>query len=187
MKIKKGGFERKIKSRQALQRVVQLCRRQGKTVVFTNGCFDLLHAGHVTYLQKAKQFGDVLVVGLNSDASVRQIKGPHRPLNSEKDRLRVLAALEAVDYVSVFSEGTPLRLIQELHPDILVKGADWKKDQIAGAKEVESWGGRVERIKLVPGRSTTTVINVIARRHSKTRPKQSQNSRLLRRPSASSQ
>ena len=126
--------------------------------MFTNGCFDLLHAGHVTYLEKAKRLGDFLVVGLNTDASVRRLKGSGRPLTGEKDRLRVLAALETVDYVTLFPEDTPLALIKKIRPHILVKGADWKEDQIAGAKEVRSWGGRVKRIALLPGRSTSAIL-----------------------------
>ena len=126
--------------------------------MFTNGCFDILHAGHVTYLEKARQLGDVLVVGVNSDNSVRRIKGPDRPINPEEDRLKVISALQAVDYVTLFSEDTPLRLIQTLRPDTLVKGADWKKDEIVGGREVQSWGGKVKQIALVPGRSTTRVI-----------------------------
>lgn len=133
----------------------------GKRIIFTNGCFDILHAGHVSYLEKAKQMGDVLVVGLNSDASARRIKGPGRPVNREKDRARVLAALEAVDYVTLFSEDTPLGLIKELRPHVLVKGADWKKGQIAGAREVESWGGKVRRVSLVRGKSTSGILRKI--------------------------
>ena len=130
-------------------------------MVFTNGCFDLLHAGHVTYLEKAKGFGDVLIVGLNSDASVRRIKGPARPVNSEEDRAHVLAALEAVDYVTLFQEDTPLRLIHEIRPHVMVKGSDWKKSQIAGAQEIKSWGGKVRLVPFVPGRSTTGLLKKI--------------------------
>lgn len=151
----------KIVSRRRLAPLARRLRRAGRKIVFTNGCFDLLHAGHVTYLEKAKRFGDVLVVGVNTDASVRRLKGPVRPLNSEKDRLRVLAALEAIDYVTLFSEETPLRLIQEVRPHVLVKGADWREDQIVGAREVRSWGGRVKRIRFVPGRSTTALLKRI--------------------------
>lgn len=153
-----SSLQSKIQSRPKLARIAERCRRTGKRVVFTNGCFDLLHAGHVTYLEKAKRLGDVLMVGLNSDASMKRIKGPDRPLTPERDRLRVLAALQAVDYVTLFSEETPLRLIRELRPHILVKGADWKKREIVGGREVESWGGRVKRIRLVPGRSTTAIL-----------------------------
>lgn len=154
-------FSQKIKSRQSLKRIAQACRRAGKTVVFTNGCFDILHAGHVTYLEKAKSLGKILVVGLNSDASVRKIKGPARPITPEKDRLRMMAALEAVDYVTLFSEETPLRLIREIRPHVLVKGADWKKGQIVGGSDVESWGGKVKRIQIVPGRSTSSILRKI--------------------------
>lgn len=153
--------ESKIQSRRHLARITERCRRAGKKIVFTNGCFDLLHTGHVTYLAKAKRLGDVLVVGLNSDASVRRIKGPERPLTPEKDRLRILAALEAVDYVTLFSEETPLGLIRQIRPHILVKGADWKKGEIIGGPEVESWGGKVCRVPLVPGRSTTAFLRKI--------------------------
>lgn len=153
----------KILSRRALKRVLEAHRRARKTIVFTNGCFDLLHAGHIAYLEKAKRLGDILVIGLNSDASVRKLKGPHRPLTPEKDRLRILAALQAVDYVTVFSEDTPLALIRALRPDVLVKGADWKRIQIVGRKEVASWGGRVKRIRLVPGRSTSRILQKIKR------------------------
>jgi rfaE bifunctional protein nucleotidyltransferase chain/domain len=138
-----------------------LCRRlrsQRKKIVFTNGTFDILHLGHVTYLQKAKKTGDVLIVGVNSDQSVKSYKTPDRPINPEKDRMAVLAALECVDYVVLFTEPTPIRLILAAKPDVLVKGADWKKSQIAGAREVESWGGKVKLVGLVPGRSTTAII-----------------------------
>ena len=133
-------------------------RSQGKKIVFTNGTFDILHLGHVDYLQKAKTMGDVLIVGVNSDASVKSYKGPDRPINPQADRIRVLAALECVDYTVIFNEPTPLQLVEQVRPHVLVKGADWKKDQIVGAREVESWGGRVKRIRLVPGRSTTRLI-----------------------------
>jgi len=133
-------------------------RRRGKKLVFTNGTFDILHRGHVAYLERAKQLGDILIVGVNSDRSVKSYKGPGRPLNPEGDRARVLAALGCVDYAVIFSEPTPHRLILEARPHILAKGADWKKNAIVGAKEVESWRGKVCRIRLVPGRSTTRLI-----------------------------
>lgn len=136
-------------------------KRNKKKIVFTNGTFDLLHLGHVDYLQKAKKQGDVLVVGVNSDKSVKSYKDPSRPVNPEKDRLRLISALECVDYAVLFSDPTPLKLINNLHPDVLVKGADWKVSQIAGAKEVLSWGGSVKRIKLVKGKSTTSLIKKI--------------------------
>lgn len=126
--------------------------------VFTNGCFDLLHKGHVTYLEKARALGQILIVALNSDDSVRRIKGPERPLNTLADRMEVLAALECVDYVTWFEEDTPLELILKLHPKILVKGGDWKAAQIVGSSEVLSWGGWVKSLPYVEGRSTTRLI-----------------------------
>jgi rfaE bifunctional protein nucleotidyltransferase chain/domain len=128
-------------------------------VVFTNGCFDILHRGHVEYLHAARSLGDVLVVGLNSDASVRQLKGPSRPLNSEVDRAVVLAGLAAVDAVAVFTEDTPLRLIARLLPDCLVKGGDYVASEVVGAREVEQAGGEVVIMPLVPGRSTTSILS----------------------------
>ncbi len=157
-------LQSKIQSRRRLARIAERCRRAGKKIVFTNGCFDLLHIGHVTYLQKARHLGDVLIVGVNSDASVKRLKGPGRPLTPERDRLRVLAGLQAVDYVTLFSEETPLDLICELRPQVLVKGADWKRREIVGVREVESWGGKVKRIPLVPGRSTTVFLRKIQSR-----------------------
>lgn len=134
---------------------------EGRRVVFTNGVFDILHRGHVEYLAKARALGDLLVVGLNSDASVKRIKGPQRPLNPQEDRAAVLAALACVDAVVIFDEDTPLRLIEHLVPDVLVKGADWKVEEIVGADVVLRNGGRVENIALVPGRSTTEIIKRI--------------------------
>ena len=157
----KTDSRKKIQSRRSLTRISRACRDAGKKIVFTNGCFDLLHAGHVTYLEKAKHLGDILIVGLNSDASVRRLKGTGRPVNSEKDRLKILAALQAVDYVTLFSEDTPLALIKEIRPHALVKGADWKKGEIVGGRELKSWGGKVRRIRLVPGRSTTALLKKI--------------------------
>ncbi len=135
----------------------------GKKIVFTNGCFDLLHLGHVRYLEKAKSLGDVLVIGLNSDESVRRLKGPGRPINSAGDRAGVLKALKAVDYVTVFSEPTPLKLIRSVRPDFLVKGGDWKPKDIVGFKFVTSYGGKVRSLKFIQGRSTSKVLSAIAR------------------------
>lgn len=151
-------MKHKIISRNSLPLLSKKLRASRKKIVFTNGTFDILHLGHVTYLEAAKKCGDVLVVGVNSDASVRSYKAPDRPVNPEKDRMAVLAALECVDYVVLFTEPTPLNLITALRPHVLAKGADWKKSQIAGAAEVESWGGKVKLLKLVPGRSTTNII-----------------------------
>jgi rfaE bifunctional protein nucleotidyltransferase chain/domain len=146
----------KIVSRDDLVR--RLGRPRSNTVVFTNGCFDVLHRGHVEYLASARSLGDVLVVGLNSDDSVRRLKGPGRPVNSEEDRAFVLAGLAAVDYVTVFGEDTPRELIAALLPDVLVKGGDYRRETIVGADEVEAAGGRVVVAPLVPGRSTTSII-----------------------------
>src|SRR2546427_2669453 len=133
-------------------------RAAGARVVFTNGCFDLLHPGHVRYLAAARALGDVLVVGLNSDASVRRLKGPGRPVLDVQERAEVLGALAAVDHLVVFDDDTPRRLIAALTPDVLVKGADWAADDIVGRDEVLARGGRVERIDLVPGVSTSALI-----------------------------
>jgi len=138
--------------------IVTRAHRAGKKVVFTNGVFDLLHRGHIDYLTKAKGFGDVLIVGLNSDASVHRIKGPSRPIQSQADRAAILLALKAVDYVVLFSEDTPEKLISIVRPDVLVKGADYKLSEIVGAKLVQSYGGKVKRVRLMSGRSTTNMI-----------------------------
>jgi rfaE bifunctional protein nucleotidyltransferase chain/domain len=134
-------------------------RGQHHTIVFTNGVFDILHAGHVAYLEAARALGDILVVGLNSDASVKRLKGPSRPVNTCDDRAAVLGALRAVDHVVVFDDDTPQRIIEVLLPDVLVKGGDYTRDTIVGADLVESTGGRVVVIPLVEGRSTTNIIN----------------------------
>jgi D-beta-D-heptose 7-phosphate kinase/D-beta-D-heptose 1-phosphate adenosyltransferase len=133
-------------------------REEGRRVVFTNGCFDLLHAGHVDLLQKARALGDLLVVGLNDDDSLRRAKGEGRPLLPLEERAEVLQALECVDRVVAFGEDTPARLLEALVPDVLVKGADWPADQIVGRETVEAAGGRVERVELREGRSTTGII-----------------------------
>jgi D-beta-D-heptose 7-phosphate kinase/D-beta-D-heptose 1-phosphate adenosyltransferase len=151
----------KICSREEAQLRVQAWRQQGKKVVFTNGCFDLLHVGHVTYLEQARRLGDCLVIGLNMDRSVRALKGPTRPVIREDDRARVLAALEAVDAVILFDEDTPLDLIKALRPDVLVKGSDYTEDQVVGAEEVRSWGGRVELVPVIDGKSTSGIIGAI--------------------------
>ncbi|WP_028845726.1 D-glycero-beta-D-manno-heptose 1-phosphate adenylyltransferase [Thermodesulfatator atlanticus] len=133
-------------------------RQLGQKMVFTNGCFDILHAGHVNYLAKARAAGDFLVVGLNSDASVKRIKGPLRPVNPEKMRAQVLASLSFVDYVTIFEEDTPEKLIKALKPDVLVKGADWPEEKIVGASFVKSYGGRVLRIPFEHQISTSQII-----------------------------
>ena len=156
-------LRRKIKSRAALARTLASIKAKGKKIVFTNGCFDILHIGHVKYLKKARSLGDVLVVGLNSDSSVRAIKGKGRPINTERNRAEVLAGLYFVDYITIFGDATPETLIKKLKPDVLVKGADWKVRDIVGADFVKSTGGRVARIPFVDGHSTTSLIQKMRR------------------------
>jgi len=133
--------------------------RKNKKVVFTNGCFDLLHVGHVRYLQEAKSLGDFLVVGVNTDASVKKLKGPQRPLQHEEDRSEILSSLACVDFVCLFGEETPYNLIKSIEPDVLVKGGDWPVDKIVGSDLVLARGGLVKSLKFVPGKSTTSIIN----------------------------
>jgi D-beta-D-heptose 7-phosphate kinase/D-beta-D-heptose 1-phosphate adenosyltransferase len=138
-------------------------RRAGRLVVFTNGVFDLLHPGHVRYLQAARALGDLLIVGVNSDRSVRNNKGPDRPITPEQERAEILAALACVDAVVVFDEETPAAIVSRIEPDILVKGADWAADAIVGRDTVEAHGGRVVRIPIEPGWSTSTIVDKIRR------------------------
>jgi len=152
---------KKIKSISQMKKILPSLKKQGKKIVFTNGCFDILHVGHVRYLTQARKLGDILLVGLNTDRSVRTIKGEKRPIVSENERAEVLSALEVVDYVVLFDEPDPLRLITALKPTILVKGADWSKDKIIGRNVVEQSGGKVVRVPLVPGSSSTGVIEKI--------------------------
>jgi rfaE bifunctional protein nucleotidyltransferase chain/domain len=155
------GAVTKICSRAVLKRRLGALRQQGKRIVFTNGCFDLIHPGHVRYLRAAKRLGDVLVVGVNSDASVQRLKGPGRPLVPQRDRCEVVAALEMVDYVTVFGEDTPRRLIEQLRPDVLVKGGDWAPDAIVGADSVRAGGGTVRSLRFARGYSTSALIERI--------------------------
>jgi rfaE bifunctional protein nucleotidyltransferase chain/domain len=148
----------KILSWDALKREVDRLRAAGRKIAFTNGCFDILHVGHVRYLSDARRTGDCLVVAINSDASVRTIKGEKRPLVPQAERAEVVAALACVDYVTLFEEPTPLRLIQYLRPDVLVKGADWPEEQVVGREAVLSWGGRVVLCPLTEGSSTTNIV-----------------------------
>ncbi|MFC1809317.1 D-glycero-beta-D-manno-heptose 1-phosphate adenylyltransferase [Candidatus Omnitrophota bacterium] len=151
----------KIISLKKAKEIRKSLKKRRKKLVFSNGCFDILHVGHVCYLQAARRLGDTLLVGLNRDDSVRRLKGPKRPINSEKARAKVLAALECVDYVVYFSDDTPQRLIATLLPDVLVKGSDWKKGAIVGEDIVAAHGGKVRRIKLEKGFSTTNTIRKI--------------------------
>jgi len=151
----------KIRKSDELPNIVRGLRSQGRKIVFTNGCFDILHLGHVRYLEEAKRLGDVLIIGLNSDSSVRRIKGEGRPIVPEDERAEVLCALEAVDYVVIFNEDTPKELIELIEPDLLAKGADWREDEIVGRESVEKRGGKVVRVPFVEGVSTTKIIEKI--------------------------
>jgi rfaE bifunctional protein nucleotidyltransferase chain/domain len=151
----------KVKSLDELKRIADQARRNGKTVVLTNGCFDLLHRGHVHILREAKALGDILIVAINSDRSVKAIKGPSRPVLSESDRTELLAAMEMVDYVALFDEPDPYDLIAAVRPNVLVKGGDWGSDQIVGADIVKRNGGKVAVIPYLKGFSTTEIIERI--------------------------
>jgi rfaE bifunctional protein nucleotidyltransferase chain/domain len=153
----------KIKTVAELRPLLEILRGTGKKIVFTNGCFDLIHTGHTRYLAQAKAYGDLLVVAVNSDVSVRKIKGEKRPINSETDRMETLAALEAVDFVALFDEPDPYRIISELKPDVLVKGGDWPIEKIIGRDVVEARGGRVINVPYMEGTSTTGIIDKIVK------------------------
>ncbi|MFC1698952.1 D-glycero-beta-D-manno-heptose 1-phosphate adenylyltransferase [Candidatus Omnitrophota bacterium] len=148
----------KIKTLKELKRIAALAKRKKQRLVFTNGCFDIIHPGHIKYLEKAKSLGDELIVAVNSNASVRKIKGRKRPIFGAKQRAFLVAACQCVDFVTIFSELTPLKLIRSLRPQVLAKGADWKKGKIVGKDFVESYGGCVRRIKFEPGYSTSAII-----------------------------
>lgn len=152
---------KKILSWEKLKQEVDRLKDEGKRVVFTNGCFDILHVGHVRYLQEARELGDVLILALNSDSSVRTIKGEKRPVVPEGERAEVIAGLACVDYVTLFNEETPLLLIEYLRPDILVKGGDWSEQNVVGRDSVMRWGGRVAIIPQVIGASTTNIVEKI--------------------------
>jgi rfaE bifunctional protein nucleotidyltransferase chain/domain len=151
----------KILDRTILREKMDVLRKDGKKIAFTNGCFDILHVGHVRYLREARKTADVLVLALNSDSSVRSIKGEKRPLVPEAERAEVLAALEFIDFITIFPESTPLELINYLKPDILIKGGDWPEEKIVGREEVKKWGGRVVLIPEVKGKSTTNIVEKI--------------------------
>jgi len=151
-----------VVTRADLVQIREKLRREGKKVVFTNGCFDIVHRGHVEYLTKAKALGDVLLVGINTDASVKRLKGTTRPIVCQDDRAFVLAAFRMIDYVCLFDEDTPHELIKAVVPDVLVKGSDWTIDSIVGKDIVEAAGGIVQTIDFIPNRSTTDIINKIA-------------------------
>jgi D-beta-D-heptose 7-phosphate kinase/D-beta-D-heptose 1-phosphate adenosyltransferase len=160
-------MKQKVKAQRELLRIINHLKAEGKRIVFTNGCFDLLHIGHVRYLEEAKALGDVLVVGVNSDASVRKLKGPKRPILPEAERAEILSGLGCVDYITLFDEMNPLKLITSLRPNVLVKGGDWTKEQTVGKKVVERSGGEVIIIPFVKGASTSTLIETILKKYEK--------------------
>ena len=161
--MRSGAARERLLTRAEAARKARELREAGRTVVFTNGVFDLLHPGHVRYLQQARRLGDALIVGVNADASVRRNKGPERPINPELERAELIAALECVDAVVLFDEDTPAQIIRAIQPDVLVKGADWPADRIVGRDTVEARGGRVERIAVEQGHSTTALVEKIRR------------------------
>ncbi|MCM8783768.1 MAG: D-glycero-beta-D-manno-heptose 1-phosphate adenylyltransferase [Candidatus Omnitrophica bacterium] len=151
----------KLKTLAQINRLVSVLRKRNKKIVFTNGCFDILHYGHLKYLEEAKKNGDILIVGVNTDSSVKALKGKSRPINKCRDRIALLAGLECVDYCLAFKEKTPIKIIKVIKPDILVKGSDWKKEDIVGYKFVTAYGGKVKTIKFEKGYSTTNIIKKI--------------------------
>jgi len=160
-------MKEKIKERKNLRKIIEGLKKEGKRIVFTNGCFDLLHAGHVRYLEAAKALGNVLIIGINSDPSVRGLKGPLRPILPLEERAEILSGLGCVDYVTVFDEPTPLELITLIQPHVLVKGGDWTRENVVGRDVVEGSGGEVVILPFVPGSSTTNIIETILKRHEK--------------------
>ena len=156
-----SGMEGKVLSREKMKKQIDRLHREGKKIVFTNGCFDILHVGHARYLAEAKKIGDVLVIAINSDASVRAIKGEKRPLIGEKERAEMVASLWSVDFVTIFSETTPLDLIEYLKPDVLVKGGDWAEKNVVGRESVAKWGGKVVIVPEIKGSSTTNIVEKV--------------------------
>jgi len=157
----------KIKRREELLGIIKDLKAKGKRVVFTNGCFDLLHVGHIRYLEEAKTLGDILIVGVNSDASVQKLKGPKRPVMPVEERTEILSGLGCVDYITIFDELDPLALVTSLKPNVLVKGGDWTKEQTIGKEVVERSGGEVIIIPFVKGASTSNIIETILKRYEK--------------------
>ena len=160
-------MKQKIIGNKELLRIIKNLKTRGKRIVFTNGCFDLLHIGHIRYLEKARTLGDILVVGVNSDSSVRILKGPKRPILPVKERAEILSGLGCVDYITIFNEQDPLKLITSLHPHVLVKGGDWTKEQIVGGDVVERSGGKVVIISFVKRASTSNLIGTILKKYEK--------------------
>lgn len=165
--MQKNIIYSKIKNQEALKKILDKLRKKGKRIVFTNGCFDILHPGHIGYLKRSKGLGDLLVIGLNSDASVRKLKGKGHPITPQGKRAELLASLEFVDFVAIFNELTPLKLIKKVRPHILVKGADWQKKDVVGKGFIESYGGKVQRVPYLKGYSTTALIKKICRKFSR--------------------
>jgi len=160
-------LKEKIKTKEDLHEIIEDLKKKGKRIVFTNGCFDLLHLGHIRYLEKAKSLGDILVVGVNSDESVRGLKGPERPILPEKERAEILSGFGCVDYITIFDELTPLELISSIQPHILVKGGDWTKETTVGREVVERSGGEVVILPFEEGSSTSNLIETILKRYEK--------------------
>jgi D-beta-D-heptose 7-phosphate kinase / D-beta-D-heptose 1-phosphate adenosyltransferase len=157
----------KVRGKEGLRKVLEEEKAKGKRIVFTNGCFDLLHIGHLRYLEKAKALGNILVVGVNSDSSVQRLKGPERPILPLAERMEIVSGLECVDYVTSFDESTPLGLISFLEPHVLVKGGDWTKETTVGKEVVEGLGGEVVILPFVEGNSTTNIIETILQHYAK--------------------
>ena len=155
----------KIKTQDELKPILDKLKKEGKKVVFTNGCFDILHVGHIRYLKEAKGYGDILIVAVNSDLSVKSIKGDKRPIVSQSERAEVVAALEMVDYVTMFDEDTPYNIIKKLQPDVLIKGGDWTIDKIVGRDIVEARGGKVIAIPFIEGASTTGIVERVLEKY----------------------
>ncbi len=162
-------MKNKIVDLDTLLKIRERAKKEKKKVIFTNGCFDILHRGHIEYLEEAKKLGDILIVGLNSDESVKKIKGERRPIVPEEDRAFVLSALGCVDYVCIFDQETPEQLIKNLVPDVLIKGGDWEKENIVGKEIVEESGGEVFTIQEIEGKSTKKIIQTIIERYQRSR------------------
>ncbi|HDQ03020.1 MAG TPA: D-glycero-beta-D-manno-heptose 1-phosphate adenylyltransferase [Deltaproteobacteria bacterium] len=155
----------KILERNELKKKTDALKREGKKIAFTNGCFDILHVGHVRYLRQAKQTADILILALNSDSSVKKIKGEKRPLVNQEERAEIVAALEFIDFVTIFDEQTPLELINLLKPDVLIKGGDWTEEQIVGREEIAQWGGKLVVIPEIKDKSTTNIVEEIRNKY----------------------
>jgi len=154
-------LKKKLKTWNEAHDIIKKLQKNGKKIVFTNGCFDIIHAGHIQYLIEAKKLGDILIIGLNSDESVKKLKGNSRPINNEMDRVTVLSALLMIDYLVVFKENTPYDLIKHINPNVLVKGGDWKIEEIVGADIIQKNGGKVKQLSFKKGISTTAIIKRI--------------------------